>query len=103
MSKSPTTPTKRHWVRSAEVADPKVKRITKRQAIAKFEKAVELLREICADGKDGDLDAYHLYLAGSDLHLMRGPSHDRNSIRGRPRHHAIVMSATLKHTDCGDW
>lgn len=71
---------------------PKMRRA---QAIAKFEAACELLREISAGG-------YEFYVANTTLHLMSGPSHTADA--SRPLHQNSVASASAGiRISGGDW
>jgi hypothetical protein len=52
-----------------------------------------MLRELCGEG-------FTLYLAGSTLHLMNGPSHDG---KGEARPDRSFASEDLPGAGGGDW
>ena len=67
--------------------------MSRASSIRAFRQAVALLRSI-----DPDLS---LYVGGSTLHLMKGPSHDDRS--GQPLQRNIVDSSTELYITGGDW
>lgn len=61
--------------------------------LAMFERACSDLQVLASRG-------LHVYLANSELHLMRGPSHDD---AGRPLQHNSITSNTIPGSGGGDW
>lgn len=66
--------------------------MSRASSIRAFRQAVELLRSI-----DPDLS---LYVGGSTLHLMKGPSHDDQT---RPLRNNIIDSSIGLYISGGDW
>lgn len=66
--------------------------MSRASSILAFEQAVELLRKI-----DPDLS---LYVGGSTLHLMKGPSHDE---KAHPLRENIIASSIRLYISGGDW